>query len=293
MDASSKQAECNDSNSPGNSHRDGSHTGRKGWKKRFFNDAGSTSAPAEVAPEMPSNPKSAPAPPPRLTLAEKKQRAYWYSFDKLFDEYVRYLEAWTESDREITGLHADLKAAHEANAELKSQLLKQDKDVRTAQETAFSLMASNVPKAEDDDTIRSKLGRVKSQWKMFSKDWAVKKLEDISDRDGPSVKMMFVPLIASDEDSAPDGIWTPRNRGRAPSILLNTYLARFIAEWIISKPFTAAFDFRSGTDETPTDPYVLVNALGALYDATKTGMIARLFPRRLRAWDWLTLFRRW
>ena len=141
--------------------------------------------------------------------------------------------------------------------------------MRKAQETAFALAAINNSKAEDDDTVRSKLKGLRSQWKVFAKDWAAKHWSDINER--PEINQLLAGLVEADERQSPDGLWASQNMGKAPSILLNAELARFLAREIILQPFTSTFAYSSEVNADVDNPCATMDTLNKLYKLDTLG----------------------
>ena len=148
-------------------------------------------------------------------------------------------------------LKEDFDALAIKNTMLEEQLSQQDLDIRKAQESAFALMAAEVSRAEDDETVRSKLKAVRGQWKIFAKEWATINFES---KDRPVVSQLIDSLTASKEAEVSREIMAPANRGKAPAILLNALLARFLGQYVIKRPFISAFGLEpplTGSDESP------------------------------------------
>ena len=145
----------------------------------------------------------------------------------------------------IADLKQQLELSHEQLSKLKELLSRQDSDVREAQESVFTLMASNASNAEDDDVICAKFKSIRTQWKKFAKEWTAKDLPVWTDENRDVLSQLFQNLVAPDENKAPDGIYTKANRGKAPAIVLNAELGRFIGERVVQRPFIAAYGLSS------------------------------------------------
>ena len=159
------------------------------------------------------------------------------------------------------------KAAQEfknTQAMMQDKIAGQSADIRRAQESVFATLASTGPKAEDDDVIRDNIWAAKKQWKPFARMWALKNLDDIRDKD--EAKELFNRLWADTEFTAHDGLNAENNKAKAPYILLNAELARFINEWIIHAPFLPAFGLGRHRDDETGDPFETANALRSVYE---------------------------
>lgn len=186
---------------------------------------------------------------------------------------VQLQDVYIYWSRRATDAEAEVKSCRENISDLQSRFDFQEEIVRRAQEAAIALRASNFSMAEDDDKIRSKLNGIRREWKVFAKDWAVDDLSSIKG-DGSGVDEMFARLVEADENQSRDGLLTSQNAGKAPSILLNAELARFIGQEIILQPFISAFGYAS-----KTNAFKLMDSLNQLYELDKlqrvrNGMLA-------------------
>ena len=204
-------------------------------------------------------------------------RAQKWNHKKLLEEYVKLHGRKVDAEKTIIDLEKDLDFTELENAKLQEQLSRQDQDVRRAQESAFALMASNVSRAEDDETVRSKLRAVRGQWKIFAKDWALSSLNDVGDRDKAAVQHLINRLIAPDEAQARDGLMTLANRGKAAAIFLNAELARVIGQQLIVRPFISAFGLGTSFDDSAKASLFTMNDLERIYNLSVNG--ACLFHR--------------
>ena len=169
-------------------------------------------------------------------------------------------------------LKEDFDALYNEKAMLEEQLSQQDQEVRKAQESAFALMASKSSRAEDDETVRSKLKAVRGQWKIFAKEWATASLDYIESKDRPAIPQLIGTLVASNEVEASREITAPANRGKAPAILLNAVLARFVGQHIVQQPFISAFGLSSSVSESKESPQIIMIALERIYKSSMRGM---------------------
>ena len=174
----------------------------------------------------------------RSRLEDLKLRAQDWHRGEAFEECLKLCGELEQAEKKIWTLEEDHVTVRKEKSVLESQLACQDVDVRKAQESAFELMKSSVPKAIDDEVVRSKLKGVRAQWKMFAKEWAAADIQD-----GEGTTALFDNLMAPDEKQSHDGLWHEQNKGKAAAVLLNAELARFIGDEIILQPFTAAFDY--------------------------------------------------
>ena len=147
---------------------------------------------------------------------------------------------------EVRQLLDEIERQKSMNQSLLTQLEGQESTVREAQESAFAVVALSVPKAEDDDVIRSRLKNATSRWKQFAKKWASRSLANLKENKVELLKPLFEDLVqdrilAEDEGHSPDGIFESEHDSIAPGILLNAELARFVVIRLLDQPFTAAF----------------------------------------------------
>jgi hypothetical protein len=164
------------------------------------------------------------------------------------ESYLRYRYAAEKLQAEVKQLQEETERQKSTNESLQIQLEGQDSTVRKAQESAFAVVASSGPKAEDDDVIRSRLKNATSRWKQFAKKWASRSLANLKEHNFELLKPFFEDLVhdkilAEDEAHSPNGIFEPPHDSIAPGILLNAELARFVVIRLLDQPFTAAFTF--------------------------------------------------
>ncbi|MCJ1432674.1 hypothetical protein MMC27_002031 [Xylographa pallens] len=188
------------------------------------------------------------------------QARSWYR-ERAIEECLQTCAELERAENMIQSLKEEYITLNNEKSVLESRLACQDVDVRRAQESAFDLMVSSIPKATDDEVVRAKLKSIRAQWKMFAKEWAV---ADI--RDGESAAVLFDKLMAPDEKKARDGLWNKQNIGKAAVVLLNAELARFIGDKIISQPFTAAFDYGTMHTDNPQLFSDTMETLNRVYD---------------------------
>ena len=178
--------------------------------------------------------------------------------------YLRYKYEAEKLRTEVLQLQDEIETQKGMNETLMAQLEGQDFTVRKAQESAFAVVALSGPRAEDDDVIRSRLKTATSRWKQFAKKWASKSLVDLKDEHIELLEPLFEDfvhskILADDEGDSPDGIFERDHDRKAPSILLNAELARFVVINLLEQPFTAAFTFGavSGSDSESTTGSVM------------------------------------
>ena len=78
-------------------------------------------------------------------------------------------------------------------------------------------------------------------------------------------------LVAVDEDESPDGLFRQKNASKAPGILLNAELARFVVNRLLERPFTAAFGFDT-SQEVDRSKANTMQTLHAIYLYLRRGM---------------------
>lgn len=195
------------------------------------------------------------------------------SHPKLVDAYVDcMLEREIEQTKNVK-LYNEAEQSRQRILDLERLLADQESVVREAQESAFALMASNISQAENDDKICSRLRMIRMQWKNFAKKWASKSMADIRKKEHILIRKMVNAWVAQDEDDSSDGIWAMENNAKAPPILLNTTLAHFIAENIILKPFTAAYNLKDSAARVSCDAFTIMNSLDELYAIKIKGLL--------------------
>jgi hypothetical protein len=190
--------------------------------------------------------------------------------EDIIEDFVDQWGRANQAEEKLYRVTEDLKAAQEMNSSLQEQIAGQNTDIRKAQETVFATLASAGPKAEDDDVIRGNIRAATKLWKQFAKRWALKHIDDIKDED--KAKELFDNLWADTEFAAHDGLNAKNNMNKAPYVLLNAELARFVSEFIIKAPFTAAFGLGRCDDGTG-DSFATANALVSVYDLILKGAI--------------------
>jgi hypothetical protein len=192
------------------------------------------------------------------------------TFDEVVQMYRDQKRRGDEAEHRVQELKTELDRIRTVNNNLQHQIEDQDSAVRKAQESVFAVMATTGPRAEDDDIVRGKLKIVTSQWKPFAKAWAIRSVSEIKDEATPEWKI-FADLVVPDEVNARDGIWEPENDAKAPSILLNAELARFIDKEIIRQPFIAIKGLtvpqQKGSIDLSTEP----STFQTIYERTKKG----------------------
>jgi hypothetical protein len=171
-----------------------------------------------------------------------------YSHSETAEGYLRCRYVVGKLEADLRQLQDEIERQKSTNESLLTQLEGQDSTVRKAQESAFAVVASSGPKAEDDDVIRSRLRNATSRWKQFAKKWASRSLADLREHNIELLKPFFEDLVhdkilAEDEAHSPNGIFEPPHDSIAPGILLNAEIARFVVIRLLDQPFTAAFTF--------------------------------------------------
>jgi hypothetical protein len=187
----------------------------------------------------------------------------------LAESYLQYKYRAREAEARLENLEVENSHYQTQNDDLKHKIQVQDSDVRKAQDAAFAVVASTGPKAEDDDVIRSKLKSVTSQWKPFAKKWALKSFDELQGDRLEAAKPILEELVAPDEAESADGLFE-RNANKAPGILLNAELARFVVRRLLENPFIAAFQ-PGVTDDTEALKPNTAQTLHAIYDYLKQG----------------------
>jgi hypothetical protein len=194
-----------------------------------------------------------------------------YSHAEAAERYLVWKYRAHEAEARILQLEKEISNYQSANESLLHQLEDQDSAVRKAQESAFAVVASTGPKAEDDDVIRSKLKSVTSRWKPFAKKWAVRSFDELQGDRLEIARPIIEELVAPDEFKSSDGLFEPCNASKGPVILLNAELARFVVDRLLENPFTAAFQLGTTEDanasKTETD-----RTLHALYLYLRRGV---------------------
>lgn len=237
---------------------------------RYIAGEPGVTAASQAPPQPPPTPRRKP------DLGEQLRKAPYWHRDKLLDQCLTNCEWFAEADDEIKRLKGLLIKLDEEKATLHTRLTSQEKIVREAQDSAFALMASTVSKAEDDDVVRSKIRRVRAEWKSFAKDWALKDIRDVADKHIDLYKLLCKNLVAADEVQAADGLYEPKYQARVPSMLLNAELARFIATEIVSRPFGAAYGLGANPDAAVEVSSMIMEDLGLLYEHFKYGVLLPL-----------------
>ena len=184
---------------------------------------------------------------------------HWWP-DRVIEECLQLCRELEQAEKLMRSLKEEYLTISDEKSVLESRLACQDVDVRKAQESAFELMASSVPKATDDEVVRSKLKGVRARWKMFAKEWAAADIQD-----GEGTTALFKKLMAPDEKQSYDGLWHKQNRGKAAAVLLNAELARFIGDEIILQPFTAAVDYGTKQHDNLKPCVAIMEALDMVY----------------------------
>jgi hypothetical protein len=187
-----------------------------------------------------------------------------YSHWETAERYLHWKHRAYDAEDGVLQLEKEISHYQDANESLLHQVQDQDSAVRKAQESAFAVVASTGPKAEDDDVIRSKLKSATSLWKPFAKKWALKSLAELQGDRLEIAKPIFAELVAPDEAESPDGLFELCNDSKGPGILLNAELARFVVNRLLENPFTAAFQF-STTEDANASKTETVQTLHALY----------------------------
>lgn len=200
--------------------------------------------------------------PPMSQLEKLKMNVQKLDHRALEEECVAWSQRATSAEEEV-------RSCKDRLSELQSKFVSQDEAVRKAQETAFALAASESSKAEDDEIIRSKLRVIRNQWKTFAKEWAVKKSSSIKEEEWSKVDELFARLVGVDENQRPDGLWSKQSPGKAPSILLNAELARFLGKEIMSQPFISAFAYASEPNADLKRSFSYMKVLNNLYKPEK------------------------
>jgi hypothetical protein len=187
-----------------------------------------------------------------------------YSHWETAERYLRWKHRAHDAEARMLQLEKEISHYQGTNESLLHQVQDQDYAVRKAQESAFAVVASTGPKAEDDDVIRLKLKSVTSQWKPFAKKWAMKSLNELQGDRMEIARPIIVELVAPDETESSDGLFEPCNASKGPGILLNAELARFVVNRLLENPFTAAFQF-STTEDANASKMETARTLHALY----------------------------
>lgn len=201
-------------------------------------------------------------------IAKEKQR---YTHSETAERFLKYKQRTHEAEARAMHLENEIANFQGMNESLQLKVQGQDFAVRKAQESAFAVVASTGPKAEDDDIIRSKLKSVTSQWKPFAKKWALRSLQELQGEKFELAKPILEELVADDEYDSHDGLFQHKNDNKAPGILLNAELARFVVNQLLEKPFTAAFGFNS-SQETISSNGRTSQTLHELYLYLRHGM---------------------
>jgi hypothetical protein len=212
----------------------------------------------------------------RVTSNQIAQVRNKYSHWETADRYLASKQQTILAEAKIRDLEAQLGRCDDSRQDLLRQLQNQEIAVRQAQEQVFAVVASNGPRAEDDEVIRSRLKSVTSQWKPFAKRWALKSFKELQGRNLEIAKPMIDELVANNEAHSPDGLFEPQNDSKAAGLLLNAELARFIINRLLERPFIAAF--QADTPENSTGLKVATDqALHQtyLYIRSNTGMTSR------------------
>ena len=239
--------------------RDIKRRGNQGGKTltgKFHGEHGRPFGPTAGGPPVPPRHSS----PTELDKVKSKVRNW--DIPTLEQECILFCERATTAEAEVVSCRSEV-------SDLQNRLKGQDVDVRKAQETVFALAASKVSRAEDDDIIRSKLKGIRSQWKVFAKDWAVKHMSNIKEENKSAIDQCLSRLVEAAEDRSPDGFWSQQNASKAPTILLNAELARFLAKEIISQPFISAFAYASETNAKVEEVCPTIEALNKLYNPSE------------------------
>lgn len=212
--------------------------------------------------------------PPHRTDQMRKE------FSRLSHQELVNAHAKNMLDREIEQMESltlfnALEQSRQKVSDLEKRLADQESVVRKAQESAFTLMASNTSLAENDDKICSTLRVIRKQWRNFAKKWASMSMADIRVKKHHLIKKLVDAFVAPDEDHSHDGIWAVENNRKAPSILLNTVLAQFICENIIRLPFTAAFNLEERAETDLCDDTTIMSRLEDLYAIKMKGWCSK------------------
>ena len=195
-----------------------------------------------------------------------RERAEAWDRQKLTDEYVKNYTRRLNTQEENQLLRQQVRALQQQESELQRKLSNQDYDVRQAQESAFALLSSNAPSAEDDDIVRSRLKSIRGQWKVFAKDWALKDVRDTNSEHNVTLSQHIQRILMPENLQAKDGIMAKTNRGKAYVILFNMELARFIGEEILGRPFISAFEYNAEVPGETKSPNSTLGALEHLYN---------------------------
>lgn len=211
----------------------------------------SSEPPATVPPVHPS----------MSELDELKVNVKRWEAPKLREECISWCQEAIRAEEEV-------KAREISISVLQSQIVLLDNQVRKAQEKVFGLAPADVSKAEDDEIIRSKLRGVRTQWKMFAKEWAVKHLSSIKEEERPEVDKLLARPVVTDESQSRDSLWTNQSAIKA-SILLNAELARFLGKEIMLQPFISASAYVSETNAAVNASCPSMETLNQLYKLDK------------------------
>jgi hypothetical protein len=161
---------------------------------------------------------------------------------KRLEDQIECLERGLKESKRIheCGMKAEAKNYEIKIKDLETNIEKQERIVREAQDAAIIMMKETRSYALDDDSIESRLRSSAKHWYNWAKDNAhrdINRILSLEDAESQTLRDAFRTFMAPDLDGLPPQLRDGPDAKATPWILLHAMLANYICREIFARPF--------------------------------------------------------
>lgn len=187
-----------------------------------------------------------------------------YEIDHLRRERIKAVKENHRLSSMVSELDSD-------NEHIRVLLDKQESQIRMMQEQCLKLMEAKgrFLRAEDDETIRRKIQSAMRSLRSWAASYALPHRRNIKQSDEEMTRELFRSNVIARKFTTADEIFSPQYDTVAPGIILNTLLTKFVAEWIIERPFFGVGGGPSSRDDPANEAAQVSQAFHSVYQRTQ------------------------